>query len=301
MNNIIINGTQKQVAWAEKIIEGWIINDGDIQLPKALDATWAIERRYYNIESIKTELQQIQLNHNFTSTPFTSSYPRHSRQQALDALNSLSWDKVAVLDCETSGISKGSEIVELSIVRYHDKKVLFSSLIQPHRWQEYGTSKSTKKAASVNQIRAEQLKDAPQLPKVWDTITNILTSHQIVTYNVAFDGAMLNRSAVAWSLPMPKIYVTCAMLIFQSYMSSPDYYSLQEASDMFRIDRSQYGPTHLSLPDVYATINVINCMRQEVEPDLNIVSKFFKGEMLPVTAEFVTPASFINQLKNMNR
>ncbi len=258
-----LTGTDKQIKYAEGIITNWSKNYPDIMLPNLSDSQFWITTRSDSLERMLQKAKELSDNLNYISTVFSSSYPKYNRQDVVNALKSLQWNKVIVLDTETNGLNKGSEIIELSIVRYRDKKVLFNSLLQPHDYEHYGLTKQTEKAAKVNGIGVYELRTAPTLPDVWEDIIKILQSHQIIVYNVGFDLPMLQRSALSWGLTMPKLYASCAMLAYQFYRESPDYFSLDEACNYFNIDRSQFGETHRSLADVLATIELVNCMLAE--------------------------------------
>ncbi len=303
-----LSGTLKQIKYAEGIIANWSKNYPDVKLPNLSDSQFWINTRSGSLQEMLQKAKELTDNVNYASNIFTSGYPKHSRHDSIQALKTLSWDKVVTLDSETSGLTKGSEIIELSIVRNHDRKILFNSLLQPHDYEHYGLTKQTEKAAKVNGIAVYELRTAPTLPDVWEDIINILQSHQIIVYNVGFDLPMLQRSALSWGLTMPKLYATCAMLAFQHYMESPDYFSLEDACNYFNIDRSVYGETHRSLADVLATIELVNCMLAEgtqhkqaikAEPQL-IKLPFSSGNMLPLVPD--TRHKRIQAVKlNMNR
>ena len=115
---INLSGSDNQIVWAMSIINKLNTRYPHVTLPQVASAAWWIQNRHLSVSELLEKAEKLSNNPNYASSGFSSSYPRHSRQDSLQALKSLSWDRVAVLDTETSGMSKGSEVIELSIVRY---------------------------------------------------------------------------------------------------------------------------------------------------------------------------------------
>lgn len=248
-------GTEKQQSWARRIINELQEQTGGKPLPHVKDATFWINRRNASIDDIFNDAMSLSLDFNMISTAFTTRYSRYSRADAMQALDAL--DHAAVLDSETNGTGKDSEIIELAIVELQTGKILFDSLIQPADL----TIKS-ERAQATHQISTEELEKAPTLPDVWPLVCSILVSHPLVAYNDKFDIPAIRRSVTRWGIQPPRLYSTCAMRIFSAYRETDDWYSLDEACTMMGIDRTHFGDAHRALADVLATIALLNAMRQ---------------------------------------
>jgi DNA polymerase III alpha subunit (gram-positive type) len=258
--NLKLVGSPKQVDWARRIIHK-LQEETDKTLPIIKDAQFWISHRNSSIDDIFTDAIAVSLDLNFASTAFTTRYSRYGRADAMQALDVL--DNAIVLDTETTGLlqSKKSEIIELSIVELNTGNILFDSLLKPFHFEDYG-SEETRKAQEVHKISREELEKAPTLPDVWPLLCSILVSHQIVAFNDGFDVPMLRRSISKWNIQPPRLYSTCAMKIFSSFVETDEYFSLDYACNYMNIDRKQFGDSHRSLADVLATCALIRALRQ---------------------------------------
>jgi DNA polymerase III epsilon subunit-like protein len=245
-------GTPKQIVWAEKIRQELIEMYPDSVLPDNRYAEWWISNRSCNIKELFIASTKIQ-------SPFTSQFPRFTRADVEPLLRTMG--NFAVLDTETSGITKTSEVVELSIVRLSTGDVLLNTLLCPKDIDAYATSK----ARGMHSFSLEEVQNAPTLPSVWHEIKDLLTRFHPCAYNWEFDGKMLRRSAMRWGLDVPSLSGTCAMKVFQAFMGSDDYYKLSEACAVLNVDQASFGVAHGSLPDTLATCELLRRMRSSIE------------------------------------
>lgn len=171
-------------------------------------------------------------------------------------------DRTAVvMDCETTGLGKDSEVIDIAIVAT-DGTLLFDSLVMPR-------GKLTAEAAKVNGLSREVLwqADAPSWREIAPTIAAILHGRRVVAFNAQFDMRLVNQSCqVARLAPMATGW-ECAKERFADLIEikwQPDQAassrrcSLATACDHFGIARG----THRALSDAEATRLVIGMMAE---------------------------------------
>ncbi len=252
-----MNGTARQITYAAAIRDRLYQEHQNLLTLKALnarehDAIFWISRRDLPYEQVIAEA----LNPHIVSGPFTSSYPRYTRENARETLAQLASTQWIVLDCETTGISpKKHEVIELAIVAASGE-VLFDSLLRPHGEIE-------EKASAVNGITSEMLADAPRLPDVWGGVCEILESSHITSYNADFDLRFLRASAQRWRLDTPLLRATCIMKTAQAYFELDSYPSLSEAAELLEIETTVYGDTHTALADARVAVEILRQMIEE--------------------------------------
>lgn len=257
-----LHGSAKQREWAEKIVAYFqaVANmTYDSSLPRVTSASWWIDHRDDTLDQIRLEATVYTPK---LSTPFTSQYPRYTRHDALAALSQL--NNTLILDTETSGLlkSKRSEIVELSLVHLQTQEVLFNSLVKPFYFDCYG-DKASEAAIAIHKITREELELAPTLQDLWPTLEPLLTSHQLVSYNAAFDFPMISKSARLWGIHSLPLSGTCVMKIFSAYKNTDEWYKLSEACHIMGIDQELFGDAHRSMADTLATVELLRSMREE--------------------------------------
>lgn len=254
---IELTGSPKQLRWAATVYQNFQEQFGIDSLPTVQDAAWWIANRNCTLVELQ-EQALIYRNERARSTPFTATYPRYSKAQALDALASLP-GVLAILDTETTGLAKKGEVCELSIVEYPSRLILFDSLIMPQDFNE----KQAKKAMEVNGITYEELAAAPTLLDVWSKVLPVLTSYHLVVFNADFDIPMIRYSARKWGITVPSLSATCLMKLAAAYIQSDYYLSLEEICSVFNVDRSLYGITHRALADTLATCDILHRLNSE--------------------------------------
>ena len=116
-----------------------------------------------------------------------------------------------ILDTETTGIGKQDEVLELGIIDM-DGNTIYHSLFNPSC--PIGT-----KASEIHGISMEEVKEAPQFPKVWQQVKDILAGSKILIYNSDFDVRMLNQTARIYGLGevLNKQSVRCVMKGYARY------------------------------------------------------------------------------------
>jgi len=247
-------GTPKQVRWARRIQADLRSHHPGRVLPDAPFASFWIDHRAASIDELIAAAQDDTLRY----SPFSSRYPRFSRDEAIATLAPLASGDYLVLDTETTGIGKGHELTEIAVVDRRER-VLLQSRVQPTTLATYVGSAAEKTTG----ISAEVLADAPTFAEVWPDLGPLLSSGSpVLAYNAAFDGPMIRRSARASGITSPPLDMLCAMRLFSAFMEADDAYKLGEACDVAGIELGVTGEliAHTALGDALATARLVAWM-----------------------------------------
>lgn len=254
MNTSTLVGSPKQKSYALSILKKAAKRYPDVDLLSiSVNAGWWIA----NAKQLDDILGSEQTN-GYVVSPFTYTFPRYSRSDAINALKQL--DDFIVLDCESTGVGKGAEVCELAIVDYRSGDVLFNSLLHPYNLDGYDTSK----AREVNGISSALLCVAPSLPEVWPDVLAILQSKHVTSFNTQFDLPLIRGSVQIWDIEVPPIPATCLMKLTTAFLERDFYVSLDEASSFFCVEP---GMRHRALGDCLTTIEVIRAMKHIAESE----------------------------------
>ena len=247
-------GTPRQVAYARDIKRQLRARTPAVPLPDQPFAGWWIANRDAPPEVLAERAQDV-------DGPFTFTYPRYGRREAMAVLDLLTAGPYLVLDCETTGIGKGHELVEIALVSGQDGEVLLDTLMQPTDVEGYASGE----AARVNGIPTDRLRTAPRLADIWPALLELLTTVRpgaLVAYNASFDLPMIRRSARRYGLDVPPLRATCAMRLFSAWAETDDWHSLDEAAALVGIDRAIYGQAHTALADALVTAELLRRMKE---------------------------------------
>lgn len=149
-----------------------------------------------------------------------------------------------VLDTETTSLT--GFVVDLAIVA-PDGTTLFNSLINPE-------CEVTSGAKAVHGITDEELTAAPRLLDVWQEIQTALAGRSLIlAYNVAFDEAVMIRSAQRYQLPELTQKWDCIMEWYAQYFGEWSRYHGNYKWQPL------YGG-HRALGDALAALDVLKTM-----------------------------------------
>ena len=160
-----------------------------------------------------------------------------------------------VLDLETTGLSPGKDrIVQLSALRYDDGKPeeCLSCLVDPAR-------DIPEDATRVNGITNDDVKGAPLLSDIAESLIDFVGNSPIVGYNVSFDLNFLFCSGIDL-ITKRKIYDAKA-LAKKLYKGDIDYYSLE---NVLHYNGIYIKELHDSKVDCFATGLVFLKMIDEI-------------------------------------
>ena len=181
--------------------------------------------------------------------------------------NTLLTEDTVILDTETTGLSKSSEIVEISIIDIHGN-VLLDTLVRPKR-----KIRSDNKATAIHGITNDMLVSAPQWKDIHEQVCSILHGKNVVIYNAEFDLRLMEQTAEKYGLTMPGINAECLMMTYGAWDGTPSKYKgfkwhkLADAAKALGV--AVDGQTHRSLTDCKTTLGVLKKMHENSSPVLN--------------------------------
>jgi DNA polymerase-3 subunit epsilon len=175
--------------------------------------------------------------------------PAHQREMIKWAQNVLAApDRYAILDTETTGLESTAEVIQIAIIDPAGKK-LFDSLIRPIDRKRIPTE-----ATRIHGITMKMLEGAPIYSEIAPILIQIVEKRNIICYNAAFDGRLLNQTAEKTGAPKISGRWACAMLAYAKFRGVWNerrqgylWHKLPEA------DHSTYG-------DCLATLKIIREM-----------------------------------------
>lgn len=179
-------------------------------------------------------------------------------EQVKEALSKLLSNDFVILDLETTGLTKTSEIVEISII---DTKgnVLFDSLIKPKR-------KIPKSAIDIHGITNEMVANSPKWTEVYLEVKNILESKGTIAYNAEYDDRILEQTCNKYDLPIINTKCECAMLLYALWFGERKpsggykWKKLVEAAKYCGI--KDVSGAHRSLADCYYVLGILKYMHE---------------------------------------
>ena len=159
-----------------------------------------------------------------------------------------------VFDVETTGLDplKGHRIVEIAGVRVEQGKIVetpvFEQLVNPERdipWE----------AKQVNNIREEDLVDAPTIMTVLPAFLEFAKGSTLVAHNAAFDLSFLTvEKEFCWGyMELPPCL--CTMRLSQSLFPTAFRHNLDALSERFQLPLP--ANRHRALPDVIQTATLL--------------------------------------------
>mgnify|MGYP001210636965 CR=1 FL=1 len=120
-------------------------------------------------------------------------------------------DHHAIIDTETTGLSSSDEVIQVAAIDTSGK-VLLNSFIKP-----IGRKTIPRAATEKHGITMKMLKDAPAYPEIAPALSDIVAKRNIVCYNAAFDGRLINQTAQKTGVPIIEDKWACAMLAYARY------------------------------------------------------------------------------------
>jgi DNA polymerase III subunit epsilon len=119
----------------------------------------------------------------------------------------LDRDDVLILDTETNGVGKTSEVIEVSVINTKGE-VLLDTLLKP----KYMTMNPF--AERVHSINLKMLKDAPSWSEVFPQLATLADRRTILAWNASFDAGVLAQTSSIWELEQPRWLFVCAMRLY---------------------------------------------------------------------------------------
>lgn len=198
-----------------------------------------------------------------------SFYQKHKEQQAIhfrtvnrgfqEMLDGLMTGDALILDTETTGLTKRSEIVEISIINLRGE-VVFNSLVKPKIRMS-----NDSKAVQIHGITYEQLKDSPSWKDIHQQVSDIIRDKIIISYNAEFDTRLLHQTARKHGLKLPDFTSECAMMIYSFWNGEPSeregykWHKLDKACKDLGVKIS--GQSHRALTDCFSTLALLQNLK----------------------------------------
>ncbi len=177
------------------------------------------------------------------------------RRRAIETARKVIEANPVYLDTETTGLERGDEIVEISIID-DSGQVLFESLVKPSQPIPAVTTR-------IHGITNEDVRSARTWPAVWPEVRSALFGRLIVIYNEEFDLRMMQQSHTRYRLPWRDRFTTFDLLKLYAefrgdwdpYRRSYRYHSLAAAGQHCRISLPN---AHRSTADTLLTRAVLH-------------------------------------------
>lgn len=169
-----------------------------------------------------------------------------------------SWfsDQYVILDTETTGLDSTAEIVEISVIDMKGNK-LYCSLVKP-------SLSIPKNVIDIHGISNDMVENAPVFKDVWNDVRNIIEGKILLIYNEAFDTRMINQSLNIYNITGIEFDTICIMELFKDYINSSRWVSLSNA--LYHMD-IKHDNFHNSLDDCFATLKLLNCIKNRGRHD----------------------------------
>ena len=159
-------------------------------------------------------------------------------------------DDWVVLDLETTGVTKASELIEIAVVSA-DSTVLLNEYVMPK-------GRIPKEASDVHGITRDMLKGCATWTEWEPYVYEMLRDKLVITYNAEFDMRMLRQSSEKWGLEPFEYRTACAMLAYAQHRRIPHprrkgefkWFKLQKAC---LEEGVEWLPNHRALSDAIAT------------------------------------------------
>ena len=171
----------------------------------------------------------------------------------MNRMRSLKDNKVAVIDIETTGISRKKDLfVEIGIVELDMKtgetKILFDSLVKEPK---FGERYRNSWIFNNSNLIFENLENAPLFDELKEEISEIVNQYPITAFNKSFDIGFLKAREINIPKELP-----CIMMISTKVCKIPNKNNrpgykrpkVQEAWDFF-FPNSEYVETHRAADD----------------------------------------------------
>ncbi|MDX2159929.1 MAG: 3'-5' exonuclease [bacterium] len=194
---------------------------------------------------------------------------RKSKIEAAQWAAELLKTQFLILDTETTGLDRTSEICSISVID-QTGAVLLDTLVKP-------INTIPQAATDVHGITANMLVDAPGWEQVARRLLPIISGRKVIIYNAVYDRKLMHQSAEACGIQKIdwKTLATfdCAMEMYsQFYGDWNDYHGsyrwqrLTAACFQLGIDENMItAPAHSALGDCLRTLAVIKGMARWYE------------------------------------
>ncbi len=174
-----------------------------------------------------------------------------------------------VLDVETTGGAVDDEVIEMSIVRAKDGKVLYDSRFKPQQKIKYF-------ARNIHGISDYMLQRCPTFPDQYGRIYEILHGATILAWGEFNDRRFLKQTFDRYSLAIPEISWVCAMRLHQDYENLSAPTKLSEACRMYGLTSGD----HSAKADALAAARVVYKISLGGAEQIRVVTDSYQPEII---------------------
>jgi len=173
------------------------------------------------------------------------------RQSAIEKARHIWQNQPVFLDTETTGLSSGSEIVEISIID-HDGAVLLDTLVRP-------LQSIPVDVINIHGITDEMVSSAPTWLHIWPKVESLIQGRSVGIYNAEFDLRMMKQSHQRIGLPwrMPSSHIFCIMKLYADFSGDRKWQKLEIAGKRCGLSLPN---THRAKDDTLLARAVFRCM-----------------------------------------
>lgn len=179
-----------------------------------------------------------------------------TRSRAIAYARSLLQQSPLYMDTETTGLSRDSEIVEISIID-DDGQVVFESLIRPQ-------NPIPAAVTALHGITDQMVATAPPFGLVWPQIRGVLYGRQVGIYNSNFDLGIIEGELKRLNLRPVTINAFCILDLYSEFRAEWDpvrrrlrRFSLESAGRYFQIPLPN---AHRARADALLARAVLHCI-----------------------------------------
>lgn len=195
-----------QTSFDQRKRENEILKENGYRWQKQSDGSWQLFDPAGDPIEKHIAFQQINTN----TIPKTKPVFDHTHRLSMIRLaQAILLANPVFLDTETTGKTKTDHAIDIAVVDAAGT-ILVDSLIQTDR-------EIDPDAIETHHITPEMLVDAPTFPNLWKVLEPILTHRPVVIYNSAFDVAVLETTASASGLNLPKMQTHCLMWMYATF------------------------------------------------------------------------------------
>ncbi|MCT2387316.1 3'-5' exonuclease [Erwinia pyrifoliae] len=188
---------------------------------------------------------------------------KNSNQAAVATATQWLTDNCLILDTETTGLDRGSEIIEIAIINCN-RQVLLNTLVQPLNSIPDATT-------AIHGITNEMVARAPSWDEVHKQVIALIFSHGFIAYNSEYDARLIIQSAKVYgldSLAFRQLINSshdCAMLLYAEFYGQWDERRENYKRQKLTAAAQQQGVAvdgqpHRALADCLLTLGVIKAI-----------------------------------------
>ncbi len=121
----------------------------------------------------------------------------------------------------------------------------------------------------LNNIREEQVKDAPTIDQIWGEVSHLFTENFVVGHNVTYLMTVLAKALKKHNIDLPEVYYACTMELSMKHINSASY-RLQSIAKQCGVEYKSVAP----LDGIKAAYGLFEYIKKQNTLDIDILKKF---------------------------